>query len=168
MQKPHLSSEEWNILSNQLSNEGWLMDSYDPKSGKRHWKGTAWGERHYQKACMLTDVNKLFSGKTLKQLEKADLGFEDLGDTHLYDLGLLTEVFDDETYHDTKELTREGYEWFYAYTKLKGKKLTQYQAKSQIKRSFEGILQMIFLSFYLIAHNLTMSLDKKEKRRGRK
>ena len=77
-------------------------------------------------------------------------------------------MFDDETYHDTKELTREGNEWFYAYTKLKGKKLTQYQAKSQIKRSFEGILQMIFLSFYLIAHNLTMSLDKKEKRRGRK
>ena len=117
---------------------------------------------------MLTDVNKLFSGNTLKQLEKANLGFSDLDDKELYKLGLIKEVFDDESFHDTKALTREGYEWFYAYTKLKGKKLTQYQAKSQITRSIEATMQVIFLSFALLARNLTDSLEKKEKRKRRR
>ena len=93
-------------------------------------------------------MEKLFGGKTLKQLEKVDLEFETLGDQHLYDLNLLVDVLDDKTYHDKKELTRVGYEWIYAYTKLKGKKLTAYHAKNQITRSFEAILQMIFLCFY--------------------
>lgn len=162
VKNPKLSGEEWKILANKLASEGWLSDSYNPKNGQRHWKGTKWGERHYQKACMLTDVQKLFGGKTLKQLEKANLGYEGLGDSHLYGLGLITEVFDDDTYHDTKELTRAGYEWFYAYTKLKGKKLTSYQAKSQITRSFEAILGMIFLSFYLLAQRFAMSKGAKK------
>ena len=161
MKKPKLSNEEWKILASKLSSEGWIMDSYNPKNGKRHWKGTKWGERHYQKACMLTDVDRLFSGKTLKELEKADLEFEDLGNSHLYDLNLITEVFDDENFHDKKELTRAGYEWLYAYTKLKGKKLTQFGAKSQITRSFEAILGMTFLCFYLVAQNLMVGLEKK-------
>ena len=157
VKNPKLSGEEWAILANRLAHEGWVSDSYNPKNGQRRWKGTKWGERHYQKACMLTDVQKLFGGKTLKQLEKANLGYEGIGDGHLYKLNLITEVFDDDTYHDTKELTRAGYEWFYAYTKLKGKKLTQYQAKSQITRSLEGILGMVFLSFYLATQRLAMS-----------
>tara|TARA_Y100000310_G_scaffold112634_1_gene111123 strand:+ start:319 stop:804 length:486 start_codon:yes stop_codon:yes gene_type:complete len=161
VKKPKLSGEEWKILANKLVNEGWLSDSYNPKNGQRHWQGTKWGERHYQKACMLTDVDILFSGKTLKQLEKANLGYEGLSDGHLYKLNLIMEVFDDETYHDKKELTRAGYEWLYAYTKLKGKKLTQYQAKGQIVRSLEAILGMIFLSFYLLTHKLMPSLEKK-------
>ena len=165
MKNPKLSGEEWKILGHKLVQEGWLSDSYNPKNGQRHWQGTKWGERHYQKACMLTDVNKLFSGNTLKQLENANLGFEDVDDKQLYKLGLVKEVFDDETFHDTKALTIEGYEWFYAYTKLKGKKLTQYQAKSQITRSIEATLQVIFLMFALIARNLTDGLAKKEKRR---
>ena len=160
MKKPKLSGEEWKILAHKLVQEGWLSDSYNPKNGRRHWQGTKWGERHYQKACMLTDVDILFSGKTLKQLEKADLGYEGLSDGHLYKLNLIMEVFDDETYHDKKELTRAGYEWLYAYTKLKGKKLTQYQAKGQIVRSLEAILGMIFLSFYLLTHKLMPSLEK--------
>ena len=161
MKKPKLSGEEWKILAHKLVQEGWLSDSYNPKNGQRHWQGTKWGERHYQKACMLTDVDILFSGKTLKQLEKADLGYEGLSDGHLHKLNLIMEVFDDETYHDKKELTRAGYEWLYAYTKLKGKKLTQYQAKGQIVRSLEAILGMIFLSFYLLTHKLMPSLEKK-------
>tara|TARA_B100001245_G_scaffold145102_1_gene108311 strand:- start:3102 stop:3608 length:507 start_codon:yes stop_codon:yes gene_type:complete len=168
MQKPKLSDEEWKILASRLETQGWLEDMYDPKTGKRHWRGTKWGERHYQKACMLTDVNKLFSGNTLKQLEKANLGFSDLGDKELYKLGLIKEVFDDETFHDTKALTREGYEWLYAYTKLKGKKLTKYQAKGQITRSIEATMQVIFLMFALIAKNLTDGLAKKEKRKRRR
>ena len=160
MKNPKLSGEEWKILANKLVYEGWLSDSYNPKNGKRHWQGTKWGERHYQKACMLTDVDRMFGGKTLKQLEKANLGYEGIGDGHLYKLNLITEVFDDVDYHDRKELTRAGYEWFYAYTKLKGKKLTQFQAKSQITRSFEAILGMIFLSFYLLAQRLAMSNKK--------
>ena len=67
MQKPKLSDEEWKILASRLETQGWIEDMYDPKTGKRNWRGTKWGERHYQKACMLTDVNKLFSGNTLKQ-----------------------------------------------------------------------------------------------------
>ena len=161
VKNPKLSGEEWKILANKLASEGWLSDSYNPKNGQRHWKGTKWGERHYQKACMLTDVQKLFGGKTLKQLEKANLGYEGLSDGHLYKLNLIMEVFDDETYHDKKELTRAGCEWLYAYTKLKGKKLTQYQAKGQIVRSLEAILGMIFLSFYLLTHKLMPSLEKK-------
>ena len=161
VKNPNLSDEEWKILASRLSTEGWLMDSYNPKNGQRHWKATKWGERHYQKMCKLTGVEKLFVGKTLKQLEKADLEFETLGDTHLYDLHLLVDVLDEETYHDKKELTRAGYEWLYAYTKLKGKKLTQYQAKGQIVRSLEAILGMIFLSFYLLTHKLMPSLEKK-------
>ena len=157
MKNPKLNGEEWKILSHKLVQEGWLSDSYNPKNGQRHWQGTKWGERHYQKACMLTNVDRMFGGKTLKQLEKANLGYEGIGDGHLYKLNLLTEVFDDANYHDRKELTRAGYEWFYAYTKLKGKKLTQFQAKSQITRSFEAILGMIFLSFYLLAQRLAMS-----------
>ena len=168
MQKPKLNGEEWKILASRLETQGWIEDMYDPKSGKRYWRGTKWGERHYQKACMLTDVNKLFSGNTLKQLENANLGFEDLDDKQLYKLGLIKEVFDDETFHDTKALTREGYEWFYAYTKLKGKKLTQYQAKSQITRSIAATLQVIYLMFALIARNLTDGLAKREKRKRRR
>ena len=160
MKNPKLSGEEWKILANKLVYEGWLSDSYNPKNGKRHWQGTKWGERHYQKACMLTDVDRMFGGKTLKQLEKANLGYEGIGDGHLYKLNLITEVFDDADYHDRKELTRAGYEWLYAYTKLKGKKLSQFQAKSQITSSFEAILGMIFLSFYLLAQRLAMSNKK--------
>ena len=160
MKNPKLSGEEWKILANKLVYEGWLSDANNPKTGKRHWQGTKWGERHYQKACMLTDVDRMFGGKTLKQLEKANLGYEGIGDGHLYKLNLITEVFDDADYHDRKELTRAGYEWLYAYTKLKGKKLTQFQAKSQITRSFEAILGMIFLSFYLLAQRLAMSNKK--------
>ena len=148
---PNLSGEEWKILANRLATEGWIIDSYNPKNGQRHWKPTKWGERHYQKVCMLTGVEKLFGGKTLKQLVKVDLEFETLGDQHLYDLNLLVDVLDDKTYHDKKELTRVGYEWIYAYTKLKGKKLTAYHAKNQITRSFEAILQMIFLCFYSLS-----------------
>jgi len=153
VKNPNLSDEEWKILASRLSTEGWLMDSYNPKNGQRHWKATKWGERHYQKMCKLTGVEKLFVGKTLKQLEKADLEFETLGDTHLYDLHLLVDVLDEETYHDKKELTREGYEWIYAYTKLKGKRLSGFQARNQIRMTFEAILKMIFLCFYSLSQS---------------
>ena len=167
-EKPDLNGEEWNILARRLATEGWLTDSYNPKSGKRRWKATKWGERHYQKACMLIDVEKMYYGSTLEQLSHADLGFETLSDQHLYNLKLITEVFDDETFHDTKELTRAGVEWFYAYTKLKGKTLNKYQSKGQITRSFEAILQMVFVIFSLLAHSLSMGLERKLKKRGRK
>ena len=153
VKNPNLSDEEWKILASRLSTEGWLMDSYNPKNGQRHWKATKWGERHYQKMCKLTGVEKLFGGKTLKQLENADLEFETLGDTHLYDLHLLVDVLDEETYHDKKELTREGYEWIYAYTKLKGKRLSGFQARNQIRMTFEAILKMIFLCFYSLSQS---------------
>ena len=87
--KPDLNVEEWNILANRLATEGWIIDSYNPKNGQRHWKATKWGERHYQKACMLTDVDRIFSGSTLEQLADADLDFETLGDQHLYSLNLI-------------------------------------------------------------------------------
>ena len=167
-QKPDLNVEEWNILASRLATEGWIIDSYNPKNGQRRWKATKWGERHYQKACMLTDVDRIFSGSTLEQLSNANLDFETLSDQHLYSLNLITEVFDDETFHDTKELTRAGVEWFYAYTKLKGKKLNKYQAKSQITRSFEAILQMVFVIFSLLAHSLSMGLERKLKKRGKR
>ena len=102
-------------------------------------------------ACKVTNVQKLFGGKTLKELEKADLEFKDLGDRHLYELKMIAEVYDDKTSRGKKELTREGYEWLYAYTKLKGKKLTSYQAKNQIVMTFEAILQMIFMCFYSLS-----------------
>ena len=148
---PKLSSEEWVAIANKLAREGWLADSYNAKNGQRHWQATKWGEKHYQMACKVTGVQKLFGGKTLKELEKADLEFKDLGDSHLYELKMITEVFDDETNRGKKELTREGYEWLYAYTKLKGKKLTSYQAKNQIVMTFEAILQMIFMCFYSLS-----------------
>ena len=153
VKNPNLSDEEWKILASRLATEGWLMDSYNPKNGQRHWKGTKWGERHYQKMCKLTGVEKLFVGKTLKELEKADLEFKDLGDSHLYELKMITEVFDDETNRGKKELTREGYEWIYAYTKLKGKRLSGFQARNQIRMTFEAILKMIFLCFYSLSQS---------------
>ena len=169
-QKPDLNVEEWNILASRLATEGWITDSYNPKNGQRRWKATKWGERHYQKACMLTDVDQMFNGSTLEQLNGSDLGFETLSDQHLYAMNLLVDVLDDEPPYtrDRKELTRAGYEWFYAYTKLKGKKLNKYQAKSQITRSFEAILQMVFVIFSLLAHSLTMGLERKLKKGDRK
>ena len=151
IKNPSLSGEEWNIIANRLSNKGWLIDSYNPKNGQRHWKPTKWGERHYQKMCKLTGVEKLYGGKTLKQLENADLEFETLSDTHLYDLDLLVDILDEKTYQDKKELTRAGHEWMYAYTKLKGKRLNGYHARNQIRMTFEAILQMIFLCFYSLS-----------------
>tara|TARA_Y100001951_G_C11254155_1_gene248333 strand:+ start:308 stop:805 length:498 start_codon:yes stop_codon:yes gene_type:complete len=161
LKNPKLSGEEWNVLANQLSTEGWLTDSYNPKNGKRRWTPTKWGERHYQKTCKLVGVDKLFGGATLKQLEDANLGYETLGDSHLYNLNLLVDILDTK-FQGKKELTRIGYEWIYAYTKLKGKKLNKYQAKNQITRSFEAILGMIFVAFYLLSQSLVMRLEKKK------
>ena len=151
MQKPKLTNEEWRALATRLETHCWLIDSYDPKTGKRCWRATRWGERHYQMVCTLVNVEKLFSGKTLKQLQ--GINFNDVGasDKHLYDLGLLTEVFD---VYDGKALTRQGFEWFYAYTKLQGKKKGHYGAKNPIKILGKGIFTAIFVIFYLIAHRL--------------
>ena len=151
VKNPSLSDEEWKVIASRLSTEGWLIDSYNPKNGQRHWKPTKWGERHYQKMCKLTGVEKLYGGKTLKQLETADLEFETLSDTHLYDLDLLVDILDEKTYQDKKELTRAGHEWMYAYTKLKGRRLNGYHARNQIRMTFEAILQMIFLCFYSLS-----------------
>ena len=154
MQKPKLSDEEWHILANRLEANYWIIDSYDPSTGKRSWRATKWGERHYQKACMLVNVEKLFSGKTLKQLQDSDFSDINASDRHLYDLGLITEVFDDVHWHDTKELTRQGFEWFYAYTKLQGRKKGRYDGNSPIKMAVNGILGTIFIIFYILAHKL--------------
>ena len=151
VKNPSLSGEEWNIIANNLSTQGWLINSYNPKNGQRHWKATKWGERHYQKMCKLTGVEKLFGGKTLKQLENANLEFETLGNAHLYDLHLLVNVLDEKTYQDKKELTRKGYEWMYVYTKSKGRRLNGFQARNQIRMQLEAILQMIFLCFYSLS-----------------
>ena len=154
MKKPKLTNEEWRALANRLETHCWLIDSYDPKTGKRCWRATRWGERHYQKACMLVNAEQIFSGKTLKQLQ--EINFDDVGatDKHLYELGLITEVFDDVHWHDTKALTRQGFEWFYGYTKLQGKKKGHYGAKNPIKILGKGIFTAIFVIFYLIAHRL--------------
>ena len=105
---------------------------------------------------MLVNVEKLFSGKTLKQLQDSDFSDINASDRHLYDLGLITEVFDDVHWHDTKELTRQGFEWFYAYTKLQGMKKNHFGAKSAIRMSVNGILSTIFIVFYLLAFKLDM------------
>ena len=154
MKKPKLSNEEMRALRTQLIGSGWLADAYSPKNGKRHLKPTKWGQRHYQKLCMLTDVDKMFSGPTLKQLERQKLGYETLGDRHLYHLDLLQEVFDDERYHDTKELTRRGYEWVYAYTKLKGTSIKKYGAKHPLTYYGETLLAAMVLVLVLIAEGL--------------
>jgi len=154
MQRPNLTNEEWRALANRLEANYWLIDSYDPKNGKRCWRATKWGERHYQKACMLVNVEKLFSGKTLEKLKHADFSDINASDKHLYDLGLITEVFDDVNWHDTKELTRQGFEWFYAYTKLQGRKKGRYDGNSPIKMAVNGILGTIFIIFYILAHKL--------------
>ena len=153
VKNPSLSGEEWNVIANNLSTQGWLINSYNPKNGQRHWKATKWGERHYQKMCELTGVEKLFGGKTLKQLENANLEFETLGNAHLYDLKLLVNVLDEKTYQDKKELTRKGYEWMYVYTKSKGRRLNGYQARNQIRMQLEAILQMIFMCFYSLSQS---------------
>ena len=82
------------------------------------------------------------------------MGEPHITDKHLYDLGLITEVFDDVNWHDTKELTRQGFEWFYAYTKLQGRKKGRYDGNSPIKMAVNGILGTIFIIFYILAHKL--------------
>ena len=149
MQKPKLTNEEWRALANRLETHCWLIDSYDPETGKRCWRATRWGERHYQKACMLVNAEQIFSGKTLKQLQ--EINFDDVGatDKHLYELGLITEVFDDVHWHDTKALTRQGFEWFYAYTKLQGKKRDTTEQRTQSKFLGRESLQQYLLFFIL-------------------
>jgi hypothetical protein len=161
LKSPKLSGEEWKIVTNKLASAGWINDSYNPKNGQRRWVGTTWGEAHYQKTCKMLGVDKLFGGATLKELEDADLGLETISDSNIYKLNIITDILDGR-YHRSHELTRIGYEWIYAYTKLKGKKLNHYHAKNQITRSFEAILGMILVVFYLLSQSIAMKLEKKK------
>ncbi len=169
MRKPRMSGEEWKAIASKLHREGWLRHSYDPKNGKQYWRATKWGERHYQKACQLVDADKLFSGNTLKELKKTNLSYAGLTNQHLYKLNLITEVFDDSHLKDTNELTREGYEWFYAYTKLKNKKTKSYQGQGNLARMAETILFAIYVLIYIIAKRLSEkgSVAKPSKRKRR-
>ena len=168
MKKPKLSEEEWIAITGKLHRAGWLTHAYNPKNGKKYWRPTKWGEAHYEKACKLVGADKLFAGNTLKDLKKLDLTFDDVSDQHLYSLDLITEVFDDKKFRETNELTRQGYEWFFAYTKLKGKKLKAFQSKNTIQASIEAILFAMFVLVYVIAKRLTEGGTRSSPKRGRK
>ncbi|MBF85161.1 MAG: hypothetical protein CL489_11930 [Acidobacteria bacterium] len=116
----------------------------------------------------MVGADKLFAGNTLKDLKKLDLTFDDVSDQHLYSLDLITEVFDDKKFRETNELTRQGYEWFFAYTKLKGKKLKAFQSKNAIQASIEAILFAMFVLVYVIAKRLTEGGTRSSPKRGRK
>ena len=99
-----------------------------------------------------------------------NLSYEGLTNQHLYKLNLITEVFDDgKRYRDTNELTREGYEWFYAYTKLKNKRTKSYEGQGNLARMAETILFAIYVLVYIIAKRLSEkgSVEKPTKRKRR-
>ena len=156
MKKPRLSAEEWRPLAGNLETEAWLVDSYDPKNGKECWRTTRWGEAHYVRACKILGVDKIFKGKKYKEL----LEIDDFSDIHIdekyfYRLGLFTEVFHDDLHRKiTVTLTRRGYEWFYAYTFLRGKNRKHY-GPSPLRRCAGALFSIIFACFYALALRLS-------------
>lgn len=160
MKKPRLSGEEWRLLSGQLQTEGWLVDSYDPRNGKRCWMPTRFGEAHYVRACKIIGINKIFKGKKYTELTAVD-NFSDIfiNEKYFYKLGLFTEVFHDH-YHRkiTVKLTRQGYEWFYAYTKLRGKKKKHF-GNSVVRRWAGAMGSIIFALLYVLVIKLVGAKD---------
>ena len=156
MIRVRLSGEEWRLLSGQLETEGWLVDSYDPRNGKRCLCPTRFGEAHYVRACKILGVNKIFKGKKYTELTAVD-NFSDIfiNEKYFYKLGLFTEVFND-VYHSkiTVKLTRQGYEWFHAYTKLRFKKRKHY-GNSAVRRWIGALASIIFACFYILALRLS-------------
>ncbi len=160
MKKPRLSGEEWRLLSGQLQTEGWLVDSYDPRNGKRCWMPTRFGEAHYVRACKIIGINEIFKGKKYTELTAVD-NFSDIfiNEKYFYKLGLFTEVFSGR-FHDkiTIKLTRRGYEWFYAYTKLRGKKRKHY-GNSAVRRWAGAMGGIIFALLYVLVIKLVGAKD---------
>ena len=156
MKKPRISAEEWRPLAGNLETETWLVDSYDPKNGKECWRTTRWGEAHYVRACKILGVDKIFKGVKYEKLLKMD----DFSDIHIdekyfYRLGLFTEVFHDDLHRKiTVTLTRRGYEWFYAYTTLRGKSRKHF-GPSPLRRCAGALFSIIFACFYALALRLS-------------
>ena len=156
MKRPKISSEEWLALEGQIETEGWLIDSYDPKNGKRCWRTSRLGEAHYVRACNILGVEKIFKGKKYeKLLEKDDLTDILIDEKYFYKLGLFTEVFHDELHRKISvTLTRRGYEWFYAYTFLRGRKKKHYGG-NPLRRCAGALFSIIFACFYVLALRLS-------------
>ena len=156
MRKPKISGEEWRALEGQLETEGWLIDSYDPKNRKECWRTSRWGEAHYVRACKILGVERIFKGVKYKKLLKKD-NFSDIliDEKYFYKLGLFTEVFHDEDFHSkvTVTLTRRGYEWFYAYTTLRGKSRKHFGG-NPLRRCAGALFSIIFACFYVLALRL--------------
>lgn len=160
MKRPKISSEEWRPLANNLESECWLIDSYDPKSGKECWMTSRWGEAHYIRACKILGVDKIFKGKKYEKLLKND-DFSDIhiDETYFYRLGLFTEVFHDAGRYTGKTnvtitLTRRGYEWFYAYTTLRGRNRKHFGG-NPVRRCAGALFEIIFACFYVLALRLS-------------
>ena len=156
MRKPRISPEEWWLLAGNLETEGWLVDSYDPRNGKRCWRTTRWGEAHYVRACKILRVDKIFKGMKYEKLLEKD-SFSDIliDEKYFYKLGLFTEVFHDGLHRNISvTLTRRGYEWFYAYTALRGKKKKHF-GRNPLRRCAGALFSIIFACFYVLALRLT-------------
>ena len=132
MKKPRISAEEWRPLAGNLEGEVWLVDSYDPKNGKECWRTSRWGEAHYVRAC--SDIL--------------------IDEKYFYKLGLFTEVFHDGLHRKiTVTLTRRGYEWFYAYTTLRGKSRKHFGG-NPLRRCASALFSIVFACFYVLALRL--------------
>ena len=156
MKRPSISAEEWRPLAGNLEGEVWLVDSYDPKNGKECWRTSRWREAHYVRACKILGVERIFKGVKYKKLLKKD-NFSDIliDEKYFYKLGLFTEVFHDEDFHSkvTVTLTRRGYEWFYAYTTLRGKSRKHFGG-NPLRRCAGALFSIIFACFYVLALRL--------------
>ena len=102
-------------------------------------------------------VPKIFRGKKYEDLLKYD-DFKDIhiDETYFYRLGLFTEIFHDERQKNnvTITLTRRGYEWFFAYTTLRGRNRKHFGG-NPVRRCAGALFEIIFACFYVLALRLS-------------